>query len=406
VKTAPRTLVLTERVPHVSRQTPADVAFLLDSHRAHIEVLPTGRRDRYRLTALGCAGVLVAPRCRLVIRPKIPLANLFAMLDPLVPVSAAEDTIAPNTGTEVLDFLAGQLASRLAERVAGGLHRAYQQRSEQGTVLHGRIDLPAQLREAAGRKDRLHGQYDDFSADVPCNQVAKATAELLLASPLLGADVRGALRNALAGFEGVSSAPLSPQLWENVQADRLPPEYRPLLDLCRLLVDGLAPGEAAGSTPAPSFLLDMERVFERHVTRGVSDGFAGSRHYTVSVQRTHTVNRPVDDRDDVTVRPDLTIDREGQPLLVVDAKWKRLPKSLVTADLYQVLAYGTTLGAESVALVYPGRRWRVEEHCFTHTPLRLTVYTLPVGGTRANCLRCVRRLTQALKREVSASKPP
>src|SRR6516165_5555158 len=120
-----RTMVLRERAPHIARMAPADVAFLLDKHRGHVEVLPAGRRDRYRLTALGCAGVLVTPTCRLVIRPKIPLPNLFAMLDPLVPVPAASDAVTPRTGTEVLDFLAGQLACRLAECVAAGLHRDY-----------------------------------------------------------------------------------------------------------------------------------------------------------------------------------------------------------------------------------------------------------------------------------------
>ena len=59
--------------------------------------------------ALGCAGVLVAPTCRLVIRPKDPLANVFAMLDPLAPVPAAEDAIEPSIGTEVLGFPRGSV---------------------------------------------------------------------------------------------------------------------------------------------------------------------------------------------------------------------------------------------------------------------------------------------------------
>jgi 5-methylcytosine-specific restriction enzyme subunit McrC len=377
--------------------TPADVAFLIDNHRGHIEVLPAGRRDRYRLTALGYAGVLVTPTCRLVIRPKIPLPNLFAMLDPLAPVPAASDAVTPTVGTEVLDFLAGQLAYRLAECVVAGLHRDYRERTEHGTILHGRLDLPAQLREAPGRKDQLHGRYDDLSADVPCNQAAKATAELLMASPLLSAGVRSSLRRALAGFEGVPSVPLSSQLWETLAVDRLPSAYRPLLDLCRLLAESLAPGEASGPTPGPSFLLDMERVFERHVTRGVADAFARSRRWTVSVQVTHTVNQPVADQPDLTMRPDLTIDRAGRPVLVVDAKWKRLSASLVTADVYQVLAYGTTMGAESVALVYPGRHERVWEYRFDHTPLRLTVHTLRVAGSRESCLRSVRRLARTFR---------
>src|SRR6185437_9419748 len=211
------------------------------------------------------------------------------------------------------------------------------------------------------------------------------------------ADVRAALRRALSGFEGVSSVPLSVQLWEAIQAERLPVEYRPLLDLCRLLADSLAPGGAMGSTPAPSFLLDLERIFEQHVTRGVVEAFARSRRYTVSVQMAHTVNQPIVDQPDVTMRPDLTIDRDGRPMLVVDAKWKRLPRSLVTADLYQVLAYGTVLGADRVALVYPARKARAWTYRFPHTPLRLTVYTLPVGGARDVCVRSVRQLARALK---------
>lgn len=392
-----RTLILTERRPHVARLAPVDVAFLLAHHRGHLELVPTGQRDRYRLTALGCTGVLVAPACRFVIRPKIPLVNVFAMLDPLADVDARQDSLAPQTGTETLEFLAGQLARRMAERVAAGLHRAYRERCEQGTVLHGRLDLPAQLREAPGRKDQLHGRVDELSADIPCNQAVKATGEALLVSPLLGTEVRAALRQALTGFESVSSVSLPPRLWERIASERLPMEYRPLLDLCRLLADSLNLCDAAGSMPAPSFLLDLERVFERHVTRGVVEAFAGSRTHTVAVQVTHTVAESAGDQQDVTMRPDLTIDREGRTVLVVDAKWKRWTGSAETGDLYQVLAYGTALGAEGVVLVYPGKRWRCLESRFRHTPLRLRVCTLRVGGTREECLRSTRRLSRALK---------
>jgi len=393
----PRSLVLTERQPYITRLAPGDVAFLLEHHRGRLEVLPTGRRDRYRLTALGCVGVLIAPTCRFVIRPKIPWANVFAMLDPLAVVPAASDRIAPEIGTEALDFLAGQLARRMAERVTAGLYRAYREQNEQGTVLHGRVDLAAQMREAPGRKDLLHSQYDELSADIPCNRAVKATAEAVLQSPLLCADVRAALRQALAGFEGVCSAPVPARSWDRVQAERLPAEYYPLVDLCRLLADSLNLHDSAGNMAAPRFLLDLERVFEMHITRGIVEAFAQSESLTVAVQTTHTVNEPLADQPDLTIRPDLTIDHDGRTLLVIDAKWKPLPKNAETADLYQVLSYGTLLGAQGVVLVYPGRKWSVREYRFTHTPLRLMVCTLQVGGTRQACLRSVRRLVKSLK---------
>jgi 5-methylcytosine-specific restriction enzyme subunit McrC len=400
----PRALLLTERVPRIVRLSSVDVAFLLEHHRGHVEVLPTGRRHRYRLTALGCGGVLVAPTCRFVIRPKIPLANVFAMLDPLAVVSNEDDSISLHKGTEILEFLAGQLVRLMAERVATGLHRTYRERCEQGSVLHGHLDLPAQLREAPGRKDQLHSRYDELTADGACHRAIKATAESLLVSPLLDAEVRAALHRALAGFADVSSMPLSASLWDAAATERMPEEYRPLLDLCRLLTDSLMPADAAGPMPAPSFLLDLERVFERYIARGIVAAFARSRKYTVGVQVSHTVTRIDSGLPDVTVRPDVTMDRAGRTVVVVDTKWKRWRGSAEPGDLYQMLAYGTTLDAERVALVYPGKRWRACEYRFAHTPLRLTIYVLPVGGTRAACLRSVRRLARALK--VNANTPP
>src|SRR5262249_19741031 len=148
-----RTLFLTERVACLCRLAPADVEFLLAEYRDHFDLLPTGARHRYRLTPRGHVGVVVAPTCRLVVRPKVPLRPLFSRREPPPPLPAERDAVTPEDGTAVLDFLAGQLAARLAERTAAGLHRGYREQAEQGPFLHGRLDLAAQLREAPGRKD-------------------------------------------------------------------------------------------------------------------------------------------------------------------------------------------------------------------------------------------------------------
>ena len=76
------TILLTERKPRRVRLAPADVVFLQTTHRNRIDLAPTGRRGVFLLTPRGCAGVIVAPTRRLVIHPKIPLQNLFCLLDP------------------------------------------------------------------------------------------------------------------------------------------------------------------------------------------------------------------------------------------------------------------------------------------------------------------------------------
>src|SRR5262249_40209231 len=147
-----------------------------------------------------------------------------------------------------LDFLAGRLARLLNERAAVGLYRSYQERVDQGPFLQGQIDLPAQLRGSNGYKDRLHCRFEDFTTDVPCNQIPKATAELVLRSPLLGECVRGTLRRALEAFAAVTSIVVDRDSFPAGMTDRLSEPYRPLLDLCRILVESLGPGEHSGST--------------------------------------------------------------------------------------------------------------------------------------------------------------
>ncbi len=400
----PATMVLTERRTTTCRLARPDVDFLLGAHRAHLDLLPAGRRGHYRLTPRGHVGIVVCPTCRLLIRPKIPIENLFHLLDPAGPVPTALDQSTPAAGAEGLDFLAGRLAHLLQERSALGLHRAYRERADRGPFLQGQLDLPAQLNVRDGRKDQLHCRFEDFTADVPCNQIPKATAERALRSPLLGATVRGSLRRALEPFASVTSIPVDRDSFATTTTDRRNEEYRPLLDLCRILLDSLGPGEQSGATACPAFLLDMEEVFERYVTAAVARALAGSSRITVSVQPLHVVNRSEANLPDIQLRPDFTIAVDGRLALVGDAKWKSLIGSpLVTADLYQVIAYCAALGGvKHGLLVYPGRRDRVWSYVLPRGSMSVEIRTLRVTGKREDCARSLRRLARSVRNHKSA----
>jgi 5-methylcytosine-specific restriction enzyme subunit McrC len=400
-RTTLRTLVLKERVPRDVSLSAADVAFLQASHRTHVELTPAASRGRFQLTPAGHVGTIVCPRCRLYIRPKLPLENLFHLLDPSGPMALIEDRSAASRGTEALDFLAGRLARMVDEQSAAGLHRAYAERTVQGPFLQGRLDIPAQLRDAGGQKVQLHSHYEDFTPDIPCNQVPKATAELVLRSPLLGDGARTSLRRSLRALGPVSSVSLTPESFAAATADRLTETYRPLLEVCRVLADGLKPGVLAGETSCPAFLLDMERVYEGYVAHGIAHAFGGDSQLGVALQQQYTASEPVVGQPDLRLRPDVTIEREGRPLLVVDTKWKRLCGSpLVTEDVYQMLAYCTGLGVNRAVLVYPGRRDRVRTYQLMHAQITIDVRTLRVVGARDQCRRSLRRLAKALLRHV------
>jgi 5-methylcytosine-specific restriction enzyme subunit McrC len=329
-----------------------------------------------------------------MIRPKIPVKNLFYLLDPTGSVPVTEDAVATQNGAEALNFLAGRLARLLAERAAAGLHRAYAERAGAGPFLQGRLDLAAQLRDRHGRKDQLHCRYEDFTANVPCNQVPKATAELVMGSPLLSPGVGAALRQALTAFAGVSSVSLTPDSFAAAVPDRLTEAYRTLLGVCRLLAESLQSQAASGLVPYPVFLLDMERVFEQYVTQGVTRALAGRPSWTINVQPLFTANQTVAKLPDIPMRPDLTIDQGGRPVVALDVKWKRGAghHPWVTEDLYQVLAYATALGTRRAVLVYPGFKDRVWRYPLARASVDLGIYVLRVIGSPKQCDRSLSRL--------------
>jgi 5-methylcytosine-specific restriction enzyme subunit McrC len=390
----PRTFFLRERTPRRCRLSSLDLGLLLSRYPGRFDVVATNRKGVWRLTPRGCAGVVVTPTARLVIEPKIPLDNLFYLVDPTAPVVAVADHSAAVEGEAVFAFLAGQFATRLARRVATGLQRGYQERIGHGAVLQGRIDVAAHLREGPTRLDELHYRYDDFTPDIPCNRALKAITETVLLSPLLTCEARRLLRQALTAFEQVQ-AELHDGIWN--AGERLPAEDALLLDLGHLLLDGLAPGPAAGPTPSPGFLLDTERVWERYITRVVCAGLAGIEGTTVAVQREVVTARDADGRP-LLLRPDIVIEQDGTAPVVIDAKWKSPGRSgPAPEDLHQVTAYATALAARRAVLGYPGRRDVVRSYTFERAPLEVEVRKVRVRGTRQELAESAREWVEELR---------
>lgn len=375
----PPTLRLIERRGRLARLAPDEVAHLVGHHRATLSLTPTPRRHVWRVTPAGVVGVLLTPRRRFVIYPKVPLRNLLCDDAP------DDDRASPDDGP--LDLLAGLLAARMLARARAGLHRAYRQTPTQGTHLVGPLDLPAQLRQSPFRKDQLHGRLDDLTPGLACNLVPRRLAGML--TPFVGPDARAALEQAAAAFAEVPDGPLTAELLAGLDAADTPDDYRPLVGLCRLLADARAASAQAGATPAPAVLLSLERLFERHVIRAVADEFGPAAH----AQATHAVaGSPA-----LVYRPDAEVRDERGARLVIDAKWKAAGReSLHNEDVYQILAYCVLLGCPRGVLVYPGRR-RTWRHA-TPSGVTVEVRTVDVSGDRAGCLAARRRLGRSLAR--------
>ena len=89
----------------------------------------------------------------------------------------------------------------------------------------------------------------------------------------------------------------------------------------------------------------MNGLFERYVGAVLMRAAAGW-----GVQVREQERHALDVRGEVPLRPDVLLYARGNPLLIVDAKYKL---EAAQADLYQMLAYCHALGLSQAVLVHP-----------------------------------------------------
>jgi 5-methylcytosine-specific restriction enzyme subunit McrC len=126
---------------------------------------------------------------------------------------------------------------------------------------------------------------------------------------------------------------------------------------------GLSIRKAGGVAILPSILIDMASVFESYMRRVLADGFAddpairvkdGNREGSGGAKL--LLYDPIQagfKNPDVT--PDIVIEVNEIPALVIDAKYKPAPKLPDRSDVNQVLVYGVRYATPRVMLLHAGR---------------------------------------------------
>ncbi len=345
-------------------------------------------RGTYRLTPRGCVGVIDALTTRIDIEPKIPLANVLHLLDPDGALAVPPLT-AGRAPRGLIEALAGRLMALLMERVAAGLRPGYVEREDALPYLRGRLNVSAQVRAA---QDKLHCRFDDFSVDTPWNRQVKAVVRLLFDSRLVGSEIEINLRHALSAFSEVSDETASDAALGGWLDEPLISDYRPLIELSRVLCAALD-----GRGVRPAFLIDLERVFERYIARGLWRFFAGG-DVQVEAQPWLTLDGPTPPGwPPLGLRPDIVLRRDGRSIAVIDVKWKRLTRGPEVDDLHQALAYARLLETGRAVLVYPGAcNWR---HEYDAADTRLGLHRLRVVGLPERCNAALARWAARLMRE-------
>ncbi|HLW68949.1 MAG TPA: hypothetical protein VKS79_26795 [Gemmataceae bacterium] len=382
---------LRERQTRLCRLRRLDVGYLLEEHRQHLDIEFTPERHWYRLTPRGVAGVIHAPCCQMWILPKLPWDNFAWLLDPAGQWFAAAPGDIGQSPRALPEFVLEQFVHLLRKRIADGLQTGYTERFEEVAQVRGRIDVAAQMQMGPGLPERFACHFDELSIDIPCNRLVKSLGERLLYLPWLASKTRANLESLLASFADVESSTLSAAEFERIQNDPRTTSYGPLLELGQMLLRASSMGRI--DRPA-SFLIDMERLFERSVTMGIQRMLAKS-DASVQAQPRLIWHEQVAQQPELFLRPDVVIQRKSD-CSVVDVKWKDFTGQPDADDLHQILAYAGALDANRAILVYPGRRYQSQVYRMQNARTQIEFVTLRMTGSREQCARSLQRLARRI----------
>lgn len=314
-------------------------------HSRIVDVRPDRRLGRWQVRSRGYVGAARVGDVEVRIAPKLPVDRLLF----LVGFAASgrhwrPDDVPYAPADELVPVLAEALSRQVNAALRQGLLQGYQVVDGASPVMRGRLREAAQMHRHQGQPWPLEVRYDDFTVDIPENQILRTACERMTRVPLVTPDARVSLRrlaNRLVAARLLPACSPIPR-W---QPSRLNTRYQPALRLAELVLRATSIEYDDGPIVANGLLLDMPAVFQGFLTTALRETLVA--HYGGRVVQEPPIALDVARR--VTMKPDIVWRYGGRDTAVIDAKYKWEGG---TGDLYQMLAYCTALRLRRGYLVY------------------------------------------------------
>lgn len=311
----------------------------------------------------------------------IPLLNFYYMLAYAFEFVGKTDLI--NVGAESFEnqqsLLATLLEAGISRQLKRGLHKDYEKRNENLTMLRGRIDMRESMQNLIRKNRELACEYDELTVDNSLNRILKTTALLLIASPNIEERAKSSLKKEMLFFSEVCIVDPRSIRWNTLRFTRSNSTYRFLISLCQLIIEGMLMSDSEGDDYLAPDLDEeqMHRIYERFILK-----FFQMHHPNLHAS-SPSIPWAVDDGY-TTMLPSMYTDITlygKERTLIIDTKyygdntqknWNT--EKIHSGNLYQIYAYvknmaanepdcdvsGMLLYAKTLAMVQPDEKYLMD----------------------------------------------
>ena len=259
--------------------------------------------------AAGKVGAARIGPVEVFIRPKVEIARLLFLLGYASHGGVwRQESVHVMSAADLIPVVAQALWRQTERAIHQGLLPGYVVVEESSQVLRGRLRESAQLYAHHGLPLPLEIRHDEFTIDIPENQILRTACERMLSVPRVDSESQRMLRRLLRDFGDVTVIPRgSPvPLW---QPTRLNARYHAALRIASLVLDATSVEHETGNVAVNGFLLDMPLLFEQFITVALREAITARFGGRVEGQ----VRYYLDQAGQVPLRPEHRSGRSAAP---------------------------------------------------------------------------------------------
>lgn len=249
----------------------------------------------------------------------IPIQNIYYMLSYSFSVLNEQGykSIATEKFDNIAELMAAILVKGIATQLKRGLQKEYIGRTEELSLLRGKIDVSESVKTQTMLKSQMVCSYDEFSVNGLMNRILKSTVHLLLKSDI-SAKRKKELKKLMVFFADVELIDLNTVNW-NIQYNRTNQTYQMMISICYLVVKGLLQTNSYGNTKLMDFI-DEQRMcylYEKFILQYYKKEFP---QLSVNASR---ISWQLDDGEDTLLpimQSDISLQKDNT-VLIIDAKY-------------------------------------------------------------------------------------
>lgn len=244
----------------------------------------------------------------------------------------------------IYSMFAAILSKGISVQLKQGLYKEYIDKREDLSTLRGKINLQASMQNMLKQNHKLTCEYDELSENNLMNQVLKSISLLLIHTKNVKKEYQESLRKEMLFFSSIDTIDLTSVKWSNFHFQRNNQNYRMLMSVCQLIVEGMLLTDKEGNYRLSSFIDEqrMCHLYEKFILEYYK------KHHPGLHANASAIEWQLDD-DCRTMLPAMQSDiylKTSNKVLIIDAKYyghntqvQYDKHTIHSNNLYQIFTY-------------------------------------------------------------------